>query len=366
MKKFNLLAWCLLAVFGLTTLEAAAQKADTDLKITKTVKTADSKALKRQSSCWSNAGTALLEAEWLRTGKPAADISVMDFVHNAYLLKAQAYLKSEGKTKVNEVSPAIEVMKLAKEYGMVPEKAYMYPMDQDLMDPNTAEMDAVLRGTLRMVQEKEKGVFTEKWQNTYNTTLLRYVGESQISFDYEGTKYTPETFAAFSGVNFDDYVMLTSDTRSANNTKAELQMPQNWGDYKFYNVAQNALSQTINNAIENNYTVLWYGKLDKDAMVGDMAVVSTADKDNPTAEKQIDADMRQETFEKNIAKNQDYLLIFGIAKDAEGKTYYQAKKVCEAGNQVINLSEAFVNLNTIYLTLNKNAVPTALRSGLGL
>jgi hypothetical protein len=158
--------------------------------------------------------------------------------------------------------------------------------------------------------------------------------------------------------------MLTSDTRSANNTKFELQMPQNWNDYKFYNVAENALNQSISNAIENNYTVLWYGKLDKDAMVGDMALVSAGDKENLTAEKEVSADMRQETFEKNIAKNQDYLLIFGIAKDAEGKTYYQAKKVCEAGNEVINLSEAYVNLNTIYLTLNKNAVPAALRTGL--
>lgn len=359
MKKINLLTWSLIALFGLATLGATAQKTDAGIKITKSVKTSDSKALKRQSSCWSNAGTALLEAEWLRTGKPAVDISAMDFVHNAYLLKAQAYLDSEGKTKVNEVSPAIEVMKLAKMYGMVPENAYMYPQ-QDLMDPNTAEMDAILRGTLRMVQEKEKGNFTEKWQNTYNTTLMRYIGESKISFDYNGTNYTPLSFAEYSGLNFDDYLMMTSDMRSDNNANCDLVMAQNWSDYKFYNVAHSGLIETINNAIENNYTVLWYGKLDKDAM----AVVSAGVKDNPTAEKQIDADFRQETFEKNIAKDQDFLLIFGIAKDEQGKTYFQAKKVCEAGDKVINLSEAYVTLNTIYLTLNKNAVPAALRSGL--
>jgi bleomycin hydrolase len=364
MKKINLLILSLIALFGLATFDASAQNTDAGLKTMKSVKTTDSKALKRQGSCWSNAGTALLEAEWLRTGKPAVDISAMDFVHNAYLLKAQAYLDSEGKTKVNQVSPAIEVMKLAKAYGMVPENAYMYPQ-QDLMDPNTAEMDAILRGTLRMVQEKEKGNFTEKWQNTYNTTLMRYIGESRISFDYNGANYTPLSFAEYSGLNFDDYLMITSDTRCDNNANCDLAMAQNWSDYKFYNVAPNGLIETINNAIENNYTVLWYGKLEADAMVGnDMAVVSAGDKDNPTAEKQIDADFRQETFEKNIAKDQDFLLIFGIAKDEQGKTYFQAKKVCEAGDMVINLSEAYVTLNTIYLTLNKNAVPAALRPGL--
>ena len=366
MKRINLLTWCLVALFGLATFDATAQKADLKLKTVKSVKTADTKALKRQSSCWSNAGTALLEAEWLRNGKPEADLSVMDFVHNAYLLKAQAYLDSEGKIKVNEMSPAIDVMKLAKVYGFVPETAYMYPQ-QDLMSPNTAEMDAILRGTLRMVQEKEKGVFTEKWQNTYNTTLMRYIGESQISFDYNGANYTPVSFAESSGLNFDDYIMMTSDLRSDKNTKCDLQMAQNWGDYKFYNVAFNDLSQTINNAVENNYTVLWYGKLDKDAMVGDdMAVVSAGDKEKPTAEMEVSADLRQETFEGNISKEQDYLLIFGIAKDEEGKTYFQAKKVCESGDQVVNLSEAYVSLSTIHLTLNKNAMPAALRKGLGL
>ncbi|HZK09181.1 MAG TPA: hypothetical protein VFC92_13440 [Bacteroidales bacterium] len=367
MKRINFLTWCFIAAFGLTTFGATAQKTDVELKSVKSVKTNNTKALKRQSSCWSNAGTSLLEAEWLRNGKPEVEISVIDFVHNAYLLKAQAYLDTDGKIKVNEMSPAIDVMKLAKVYGFVPETAYMYPQ-QDLMDPNTAEMDAILRGTLRMVQEKEKGEFTERWQNTYNTTLMRYIGESQISFDYNGTKHTPVSFAESSGLNFDDYIMVTSDMRSDKNAKCDLQMAQNWGDYKFYNVAFNDLSQTINNAIENNYSVLWYGNLDKDAMIGDqVAIVSEGDKEKPTAEKRIDADLRQKAFEKNIiAKGLDYLLIFGIAKDEEGKTYFQAKKACEAGDKVVNLSEAYVGLNTIYLTLNKNAVPAALRSTLGL
>jgi bleomycin hydrolase len=366
MKKTNLLAWCLVAIFGLTTFNAAAQKADIDLKTIKTVKTTDSKALKRQSSCWSNAGTALLEAEWLRTGKPETDIAVMDFVHNAYLLKAQVYLDSDGKTKVNEVSPAIDVMKLAKVYGFVPETAYMYPQ-QDLMSPNTAEMDAMLRGTLAMVQQKENGNFTEKWQNTYNTTLMRYIGESKIGFDYNGNNYTPVSFAQYSGLNFDDYILVTSDVRSDINAKYDLQMAQNWGSYKFFNVVINGLNQTISNAIENDYAVLWYGNLDENAMVGDdLAIVSAGDKENPTAEKEVSADMRQEAFEKNIAKEQDYLLIFGISKDEEGRTFYQAKKACEAGNQIVILSEAYVNFNTIYLTINKNALPAAIRSGLGL
>lgn len=335
------------------------------------VKTADTKDVLRKGSCWSNAGTAFLNAEWLNTGKEEVDISVMDFVHNSYLMQVQPYLDSKGKHKITETGMAFDVIQIARKYGMAPESAYMYP---DKMDPNSAEMDAMLRGTLRMVQEKENGVFTEQWKDTYDVTLMRYIGETRIDFDFKGNTYSPLSFVEYSGLSMDNYMMITSDTRAKMNTTVDLELPSNWAKHKFHNASAKDLLTTLKNAISNGYTVLWYGDVNQDMIFADEAMaivpagnmpgVNNDDKNpqaqeefNPIPEKEISAEMRSAVFEKNVSKELEYLLIYGINKDQNGNEYFEGKYVCQAGDRVLNLSANFVNLNTIYMLLNKNAIP---------
>jgi len=211
MKRMKLTVLTLLMFFALGyASQVIAQDLYYDLKIKNSVKTTPSKDIQRINSCWSNAGAALIEAEMLKNGKAPVNLAPLDFVHNAYLLKADAYIKSKGKTNVTEKCLPGDVFKLMKKYGMVPQSAYIEP-EKDPMQKQSGEMDAILRGTLRMAFQQDNGVFTERWKNTYETALMRYLGYAKTNFDYEGKSYTARTFAEESGVNPSDYIMLTSD-----------------------------------------------------------------------------------------------------------------------------------------------------------
>jgi hypothetical protein len=58
-------------------------------------------------------------------------------------------------------------------------------------------------------------------------------------------------------------------------------------------------------------------------------------------------------------------LISGISKDKNGTEYLIAKNVCEAGNQTLHLSSAFLKLNTGFIVVNKKGLPAGLNSKLG-
>ncbi len=78
---------------------------------------------------------------------------------------------------------------------------------------------------------------------------------------------------------------------------------------------------------------------------------------NPLPEKTITNTERQAVLETSAKTEQNYLLISGgISKDKNGTEYLIAKNVCEAGNQTLHLSSAFLKLNTGFIVVNKKKV----------
>ncbi len=378
MKKLMLLNKIWIALFLLSAFTAGAQDKYYQLSGKDALKTSDSKALKKSGTCWSNAGTAFLEAEWLRLGKAPLDISVMHFVHTIYLKKADVFIDSDKTLHVDPVGTAFDVVMLSDEFGMIPEEAYMYPEASRMGSKiQEGEMDAKLRGTLQMVQRNGEG-FSERWENIFNTTLLTYIGDSKLDFTYKGEKYSPQSFAAASGLSMADYILLSADPNAAKNKSVKLDLNENWAGYNAFNVPTAEMIEAVKASIQAGYTVLWYGALDNEFLFEDenMAIVPAsgtmpgekADNDGeveeefvPVPEASITDEMRTEALKENMQKEQDYLLIFGLASDQKGNEYFKAKKVCAEGNHVFNMSKAFVDLNTIYLMANKNGLPADLQ-----
>lgn len=379
MKKVSKFALLTLALISITVV-VNGQKKYYDLQTVKQVKTAPTKDLQRPGSCWSNAGTALIEAEWLRNGKAEIDLAEMTFIHDAYKMKAFAYLGSKGAVRLDEKLLASDVFPLMAEYGMAPEEMFMKTGEKPL-DASSGEMDAILRGTMQMVLEKEGGNFTERWQSTFDAALSRYLGETRIKFSYNNIEYTPKSFAEASGIAASDYILLTSDSRSTLDKKLNLPAKSNWNKTQGYNVTADNLQSAIRNAVNTGFTVVWYGNLPAEMIFTEEMVAFvpagkiadlTATKEGvektyePLPEKEVSVTDRQSKFEESAGKELDYLLICGISKDKKGNEYIIAKKVCEAGNQTLHLSPAFVKLNTTYLLLNKKGLPGDLKSKLSL
>lgn len=382
MKILKHLNYLMIVALFLSPAFISAQKQYYNLKPIKKVDLKSTKDVQRVGTCWSNAGAAYLEAEILRSGKSAVNLSTMDLVHNMYLKKASVFFDSDNLFRVDPSGIAFDVLTLADDYGLAPEEAYMYPDDETMNSrEKQGEMDAVLRGTLNMVKQRGEG-FTERWENVYNTSLLRYMGETKIEFDYNGTKYTPKAFAGYLGLSKDDYLLITSDSKSALNKTVDMDYKENWAKNKFYNVSLDNMINVITKSVEDGYTVLWYGIVPDEnifaaenmALVpaGDMPGVAS-DAENmeevdfkPVPEKEISGEMRTKVIDKNISSEQEYLLIYGVSEDQNGSSYFNAKYVCKAGDKELVLSVPFTKLNTIYLMVNKNALPGNVKSDLGL
>ncbi len=359
---------------------AQSQESFYDFEISKQLTTNETKALLRPGSCWANAGAALLEAEMIRSGKTATDLSELAFIRNAYLLKANAHLASKGEIRVDERGVAFDVVTLMAEHGLTPADAFI-SSDERPMDARSGEMDAILRGTLQMVMQHEDGVFTDRWQSTYDAALTRHIGFSRQSFEVDNNSYSPKTFANASGLRPSDFIMLTADPNSQINRQIELPARNNWNSYQAYNLGFSQLPEVLKTAVNAGHTIVWYGSLpigmiyeDEQAAIvplGRITDLTKKDDDaeasfEPLPEKEVTADDRQAAMDKNINTQLDYLLITGISKDKNGTEYLIGKKVCQSGDQTLHLSAAFIQLNTMYLMLNKQGLSSNLRAQLKL
>ena len=101
MKNFSRLAITVLS-FLVVVGSVSAQKTFYDIKTVKQIKTTPSKDIQRTGSCWANAGTALLEAEWIKNRNQEIDLSEMTFITDLYKLKANAHVSSKGAIYVDE------------------------------------------------------------------------------------------------------------------------------------------------------------------------------------------------------------------------------------------------------------------------
>lgn len=86
------------------------------------------------------------------------------------------------------------------------------------------------------------------------------MGETPKSFDYNGKKYTPETFAKeVVGINAEDYIEISSLQEYPYYSKFVLMVPDNWAFDQVYNVKINELTDVIDNALKSGYSVAWGG-----------------------------------------------------------------------------------------------------------
>ena len=381
MRKSKLIGIVLLVIFTVSnSWVSKAQESYYGMEEVKVLKVNETKDIQRLGSCWSNAGAALLEAELFRNGRGEYDLAELDFIHNSYLEKAKVYLETDGKVRISEKGMAQDVILFMKEYGMVPEAAYM-KSSKDAMDPNQGEMDGILKGVMANVVQVDNGEFTERWQSIYDAALTGYIGEARIEFTDNGNEYTPKSFAEKSGLNPEDYILLTSDNREEMNKSFILKKRDNWHSDKFNNLKIDQLSSVIDGEVKAGYTVLWYGALDQEMIFEDeqVAIVPAGAmpgskkaaegeevEEEPVSERSVGEIDRQQVFEAGLDLDLDYLLIYGVSKDKNGNEYFIGKNVCQTNSAPIFLSKEYVKLNTIFMLTNKAGMSKDIKAGLGM
>ena len=351
----------------------------------------------RSGTCWSFSGISFLESELLRMGKGEYDLSEMFVVRNAYMEKAVKYVRFHGNFNFGGGGAFHDVTHVYKTYGMVPEEAY----DGKVIGEENhihGELDAVTEAYIQAVIKNRNKKLSPVWQQGFDGILDAYLGDYPETFIYNGTEYTPMSFAAELGLNMDDYVELGSYTHHPFYEPFIIEIPDNWMLDVVYNVPMDELMEVIDNAINSGYSVAWgsdvsekgFSWKDGVAIVPDDDVndlsgtekerwekLTEKEKKNalysfegPVKEKVITQEMRQEAFDNYESTDDHGMEITGIAKDQDGNIYYKVKNSWGNDNHIYDgffyASTPFVQLKTIDIMVHKGAIPEKIRKKLGL
>ena len=351
----------------------------------------------RSGTCWSFSGLAFFEAEMMKNGKPETDLSEMFVVWHSYFDKSMKYVRMHGTMNYGGGGAFNDVMDVIRNYGIMPDTAFS-GLQYDEPKHVHAEMDNLLQTMVDAIIKDKNRKLTPVWPLAIAGVLNAYLGEIPEKFNYEGKEYTPRSFADdYAELNMDDYVMLTSYTHHPFYKPFVIEVQDNWAWGQVYNLPLEELMQTINNAIDNDYTVAWAADVSEKgfswkngvAIVPENEVKSMNDLeqskwenltaaekrkalysfDGPRTEKKITQEVRQKAFDNYQTTDDHGMLLVGTAKDQAGNHYFKVKNSWGTDQKYdgyFYASDAFVAYKTMSIMINKKAIPKAIRKKLNI
>ncbi len=343
-------------------------------------------SIKNQGSsgtCWSYSGNSFIESEMIRMGKKPVELSQIYSARNAYVEKGRIYVRMHGAVTLGDGGAFHDVMNMFKKYGAVPQMVYTglnYGTDKNKF----AEMGAIMEGVLAATVKNPNGELTPNWEKAYTAVIDSYLGEVPKSFEYNGKKYTPETFAKeVVGINADDYIEISSLQEYPYYSKFTLLVPDNWAFNQVYNVKINELTEIIDNGLKKGYTVAWGGDVSEKSFSWKNGVAFVPEKNfetmtaeekaalfnGPKNEMIVTEAMRQKAFDNYTTQDDHGMHIVGISKDQNGKEYYIVKNSWGDSNDYkgyLFMTKEFVKYKTTAIMIHKGAVSAPMMKKLGL
>jgi len=346
-------------------------------------------------TCWSYSTIGLVEAELLRTTGKKYNLSEMFCVNHTYSDKAIKYVRLHGKMGFGEGAEAADVFRVIKKYGIVPESVYT-GMHYGTKLPEQAELNTVLKNYVDAIVMNKNKKLTPVWHKGFDKVLAAYMGELPTSFTYDGKSYTPETFRDMLGINTDNFEGFTSFPSHPYYKAFPLAIPDNWLWASSMNIPLNEMMEIINNALHNGYTVAWGADVSDRGFNWKKGVaiipnheptmdsnelakwnaMSRREKqkelysfDSIVQEVTVTPEMRQKGYDNYTVTDDHGMLIVGIAHDQKGNVFYKIKNswgTHQKYDGYFYASKAFVELQTIGIVVNKEAIPKKIKKETGI
>ncbi len=352
----------------------------------------------RSGTCWAYSTLSYFESEILKSTGKTYDLCESFVANKDYMDRAIQVVRYHGDMQFAQGGSAYDVYYVLKNYGICPEDAMPFPgsLYGDSLN-NFNEFFSLLEPYVDGIATSKASKISNQWKVGFQGILDAYLGECPENFTYEGKNYTPKSFMSSLGLNMDDYVTITSYTHHPFYSQFVVEVQDNWRNPASYNLPMDEMMQIIDNAVMNGYTVAWGGDVSEPGFTrdglaymidakkmqslqgSDMARwlgLSAAKRRNlidslgcNVPEVQPTQEMRQERFDNWELTDDHGMLIYGIAKDQNGKEYYMVKNSWgEAGKYkgTWYMTKTFIAANTMDYMVNKNAIPANIRKKMGI
>jgi bleomycin hydrolase len=346
----------------------------------------------KTSTCWSFSCLSFLESELIRMGKSTVNLSEMYIVRKAYELKAEKFIRMDGKINFGQGGAFHDIPLVVKNFGIVPNDIYNgnYSSEKGYNhDAMFTEYETYMNGVLATITNPA-GV-DMKWKSEFNSLLDKNLGKDIQEFQWEGKKYTPKSYAESLGLDMNNYVSITSFTNHPMYQKCQLEIPDNWAWGESYNVPLDDLFSVTEEALQNGYTVAWGADVSEKgfSFKNGLAIVplnanqievngkdskgfndAGADRTgnqftNPGKELIITPEIRQFAYDNKTTTDDHGMHIVGLFKDQNGTKYFLVKNSWGKNNYpkgFLYVSEHYFRYKTINVFLHKDAISKDIKS----
>ncbi len=398
----------LLGVFLIGALSVNAQETFTNKKGSeyqfKTIADLERTEVKNQNrtgTCWSFSSLSFFESELIRLGKGKHDLSQMYIVRNAYLGKAQNYLRMYGTFTFGQGGAFHDIPWVMERYGIVPQEVYE-GLNYGEDGHNHDEMEALLSAMVKELAKKPQGdKLTPAWKAAVEGVVDAYLGElptkvEDFKFTYQGKDYNPISFSKSLGLNMDDYVSLTSYTHHPFYKSFVLEVQDNWAMRPGYNLPLDELMEVMKSSLKNGYTFAWGADVSekgfsyRDGLAinpEDKSTIQTKGSDNkffnnagaektsnafisPVKEKMVSQEERQLAFDSQETTDDHGMHVTGLIEDQNGTQYFVVKNSWGSDNNQCDgyfyASEAYARYKTMNILIHKDALSKDLKKKLGI
>lgn len=374
---------------------------DYEFTVLKDLEETETQNQNRTGTCWSFSSLSFFESELIRMGKGKHDLSEMFIVRNAYLGKAENFMRYYGTFTFGPGGAFHDIPWVIKRYGIVPQEFYQglnYGQDSH----NHDEMHAMLEASVKAIKDKpQNGKLTKSWKKAILGITDAYLGDlpdtlENFKFNYQGKEYTPKSFAKSLGLNMDDYVSLTSYTHHPFYESFVLEVQDNWALQSSYNLPLDELMEVMESSIMNGYSFAWgadvseKGFSPRDALAilpKDESTIQKKGDDSkyfndagaekvsnafiqPVEEKIVTQEERQEAFDNQETTDDHGMHITGLLKDQKGTKYFVVKNSWGTNyNQCdgyFYASFPYARYKTMNILIHKDGIPKKIKKKLGI
>nr|WP_315089418.1 C1 family peptidase [uncultured Alloprevotella sp.] len=347
----------------------------------------------QSGTCWDYSSLGFFEAELLRLGKGTYDLCESFVAYHTYMDRAEKAIRMHGDVSFSQGGSFYDVLYCMRHYGIVPQEAMPFPgslYGDSLFNFNT--LDAQASAYVKSIANSKMKKIPLTWKSTLSNIYANYFGELPKTFTYKGKSYTPESFQKSLGLNLDDYVSLTSFTHHPFYSKFVIEVQDNWRWAESYNLPLDEFMTVMESAVRNGYTFAWGADVSetgfsrngiatvpaksyKNDLTGSDAArwMGTNGKQMKEADSKdeltITQQLRQTAYDNWETTDDHGMVIYGLAKDSQGKEYFMVKNSWgEYGRYkgCFYASKPYVAYKTMNILINKNAIPKDIRKKLGI